>query len=204
MYFGDADYNCNWRGGYAVVDIISPYPPGFSSAGWTNITNVGPNSGTPLNGLIGEVRQSSTTSGSNYAFVRIFESGHEVPFYQPAGSLAMLERVIKGLDIATGMQQVNDTSYTTSGPMVSSYREGNGTVQYDVLDGDEWVYDVGTGMPVNSTIVSLSSKKRTEIETEMKVKKRGEEMRMRRGEVLSKMGRRKLSGRRNLSWGRRG
>ena len=46
---------------------------------------------------------------SNYAFVRIFESGHEVPFYQPAGSLAMLERVIKGLDIATGMQQVNDT-----------------------------------------------------------------------------------------------
>ena len=36
MYTGDADYNCNWLGGEVVSEMIGA--PGFSSAGYANIT----------------------------------------------------------------------------------------------------------------------------------------------------------------------
>lgn len=68
MYTGDADYNCNWLGGEAVSIEIDA--PGFSSAGYTNITT--------SDGVIhGQVKQAG-----KFSFVRIYESGHEVPFYQ--------------------------------------------------------------------------------------------------------------------------
>ena len=49
--------------------------PGFSSAGYVNIST--------SDGVVhGQVRQAAA-----FSFVRIFESGHEVPFYQPIVSL---------------------------------------------------------------------------------------------------------------------
>jgi carboxypeptidase C (cathepsin A) len=67
MYFGDADYNCNWLGGQVVADNLDP--PGYQEAGFTNISS--------SDGVVhGQVRQAG-----KFAFVRIYESGHEVPFY---------------------------------------------------------------------------------------------------------------------------
>jgi len=64
--------------------------------------------------------------------VRIYESGHEVPFYQPLVSLEMLDRVLNDLDIATGKVSIN-ASYLTEGTMNSEYTEGNATLQTEVI-----------------------------------------------------------------------
>jgi hypothetical protein len=85
-----------------------------------------------------------------FSFLRIYESGHEVPFYQPLISLEMFERAIKGLDIATGTEKV-DADYLTVGTPKSTYREGNGTIQWDIVPKNE-TYDVFTGKPINGTV----------------------------------------------------
>jgi Serine carboxypeptidase len=134
MYFGDADYNCNWLGGQVVAHNIGA--PGFEDAGFTNIS-------TSDGKVHGQVRQAGT-----FAFVRIYESGHEVPFYKPLAALEMFERVVNGMDIETGETKIS-ASYRTSGSKLSTYREGNRTVQLDVVGEDEdVVYDTSTDLPV--------------------------------------------------------
>ena len=63
-----------------------------------------------------------------------------VPFYQPLLSLEIFTRAINGLDIATGHVKVNEHEnelegylYKTKGTAKSEYREGNGTMQWEVL-----------------------------------------------------------------------
>lgn len=120
MFFGDADYNCNWLGGEVVAEDINA--PGWSSAGFVNIS-------TSDNIVHGQVKQSGA-----FSFVRIYESGHEVPFYQPEVALTMFERAIGARDIATGLTDVAPGEvYTTNGTAKSTYREGNSTVQYEVI-----------------------------------------------------------------------
>ena len=77
--------------------------------------------------------------------MRIYESGHEVPFYQPLIALEIFERAIAGLDIATGHVHVND-AYRTIGPPESTYREGNSTIQFSVVNTTA-TYNVTTGAP---------------------------------------------------------
>ncbi|KIX05720.1 uncharacterized protein Z518_03692 [Rhinocladiella mackenziei CBS 650.93] len=135
MYFGDADYNCNWLGGQVVADHVNA--TGYSSAGFTNITT--------SDGIVhGQVKQSG-----KFAFVRIYESGHLVPFFQPLVALEMVERVIAGKDIATGKASVG-ASYRTRGTKLSTFQEGNATVQFDVTPMDN-VYNTTTNMPQNAT-----------------------------------------------------
>jgi hypothetical protein len=47
----------------------------------------------------------------------------------------MFDRAINGKDIATGRRTVKN-DYKTSGPAKSTYREGNSTVQFSVVNGD--------------------------------------------------------------------
>jgi len=130
------DYVCNWIGGQAIVnDLLQP--PFFSSAGFTDIV-------TTDNITHGQVRQAA-----NFAFARIYYSGHEVPFYQPVVALSLFNRTIHGMDIATGTLQARmGGGYVSVGTSTSEFREGNVTVVYEVLDGAEWVYDVTLGKPV--------------------------------------------------------
>ncbi|KAF4544455.1 Carboxypeptidase s1 [Lasiodiplodia theobromae] len=121
LYFGDADYNCNWLGGQAVADIIAAED--YDTAGFVDIE-------TSDGVAHGQVRQAA-----KFAFVRIYESGHEVPFYQPLASLEMFERALKGVDLATGKEVVG-AGYVTVGTPTSEYREGNATVQMEVLPSD--------------------------------------------------------------------
>lgn len=120
MVYGDADYNSNWLGGEAVYDSI--LVPGSSTPGYVNIST---------SDLIvhGQAKQSGT-----FTFARIYDSGHEVPYYQPLTALAIFERAINGHDIATGQDQI-DKEYVTVGSAQSTYREGNATIKFTLDEG---------------------------------------------------------------------
>lgn len=93
--------------------------PGYSDAGFTNIST--------SDGIVhGQVKQSGL-----FSFLRIYESGHEVPFYQPLASLEIFERALKQVDIATGEEECH-AEYKTVGTPKSTYREGNATIQFEV------------------------------------------------------------------------
>ncbi|KAJ5917251.1 Peptidase S10 serine carboxypeptidase [Penicillium verhagenii] len=123
MYFGDADFNCNWLGGQVIAKEINA--PGYEEAGFVNLTT--------SDGIVhGQVRQSDL-----YTFVRIYESGHEVPFYQPLAALEFFERGLARKDIATGKTKMTQHGgYRTKGPPTSDFREGNGTIVYVNLPSD--------------------------------------------------------------------
>ncbi|KAL9070016.1 MAG: hypothetical protein Q9157_005967 [Trypethelium eluteriae] len=131
MYFADADFECNWIGGYAVAEEIGV--PGFEKAGFVNIT-------TDDDIVHGQVKQVG-----KFSFVRIFESGHSAPFYQPLVSMEMVKRAINGFDIAIGKTKVGPT-YQTVGSPTSTYHEGNATVQYKPLPSDAF-YNTTTNEP---------------------------------------------------------
>ena len=92
---------------------------GYSEAGFVNIST--------SDGIVhGQVKQSGL-----FSFLRIYESGHEVPFYQPLASLEIFERALKQVDIATGKEGITE-DYLTVGTPTSTYREGNATVQFEL------------------------------------------------------------------------
>lgn len=125
--------NCNWLGGEVIAENTNA--PGFSTAGYTDIVT--------SDGVVhGQVKQSA-----NFAFVRVYYSGHEVPFYQPVLALEMFERALAGTDVATGQAVVGvGSNYTSVGTARSTFREGNATVQWEVLDADA-TYNTTTGAP---------------------------------------------------------
>jgi carboxypeptidase C (cathepsin A) len=132
LYFGDADYICNWVGGEVIADEVGA--PGYSTAGFANIT-------TSDGVQHGQVKESGI-----FSFVRIYEAGHEVPFYQPLASLEMFDRIINGKDIATGKQHISP-GYKTKGPKSSRwYVEGDATVQHEVLPSNA-TYNTETNAP---------------------------------------------------------
>ena len=107
----------------------------MSSAGYTNIST--------SDGIVhGQVKQNE-----NFAFARIYYSGHEVPFYQPLAALELFERTINGVDIETGKTAVGAGSgYKTTGTAESTFREGNGTVLHHVVPTNA-TYNTTTGAP---------------------------------------------------------
>lgn len=161
MYAGDADYNCNWLGGEVIAEQVGH--KGFSQAGYADLKT--------SDGVVhGQVKQSG-----QFSFVRIYESGHEVPFYQPLASLEMFERVLNGTDLATGKEKVSQNStYRSSGPAKSTYREGNSTVQFEVLPADA-TYNHTTNAP--NKISNTSSEAATE--ASRRAKRAGEMLRSR-------------------------
>ncbi|KAF2166479.1 hypothetical protein M409DRAFT_66529 [Zasmidium cellare ATCC 36951] len=118
QYAGDADYDCSWIGGEVIAEQVGAGSvPLYQSAGYANLS-------TTDDVVHGQVKQAA-----NFAFIRIYESGHLVPFYQPLAALEMFERAINGRDIETGRINITQ-SYSTNGTTRSEYREGNSTVQF--------------------------------------------------------------------------
>ena len=160
MYAGDADFNCNWLGGQAVANLINP--SGFSAAGYANISS--------SNGVIhGQVKQSGT-----FGFARIYNSGHEVPFYQPLVSLELFERTIRGLDVETGKRRVT-SGYRTKGTRESLYREGNSTVQFKKVD-ENATYNTTTNVPnppKGGRGVSTASRRKNRLRRERRARNGG-------------------------------
>lgn len=133
LYAGDADYICNWLGVEAVAGVVGA--PHWEKAGYVNLTT--------SDGIVhGQVKQAG-----KFSFTRVYESGHEVPFYQPLASLEMFDRAVNGLDIATGTRKLsNKCFYHTKGTEKSTYREGNATVQFEVTPPNS-TYDTATNRP---------------------------------------------------------
>ena len=100
MYHGDADYICNWFGGQAVsLEVNYIHSAEFRASGYEPFMVDGTE--------YGEVRQYG-----NFSFMRIYEAGHEVPFYQPEASLALFKRVLDNVDVASGEEPVTPTLMT--------------------------------------------------------------------------------------------
>lgn len=136
LYAGDADYNCNWLGFQKIAEMVDA--PGWSRAGFADLA-------TSDGKVHAQVKQSR-----QFSFTRFYESGHEVPFYQPLASLEFFERVIRGRDVATGKVKVTSKCfYRSKGTAESTFREGNATVQWEVTP-QNLTYDTdlnGPGAP---------------------------------------------------------
>ncbi|OIW29530.1 alpha/beta-hydrolase [Coniochaeta ligniaria NRRL 30616] len=104
LMHGDRDYVANWFGG-EDVSLAIPWSKNatFANAGYADIK-------IPLSPNGGLVRQVGSLS-----FSRVFQAGHEMPYYQPAVALALFARTILGLDAATGTKFVTG-GYATTGP----------------------------------------------------------------------------------------
>ena len=108
--YGDADYICNWFGGEAVSLAVNySQSAEFAKAGYAPFMVAGAEHG--------EVRQHG-----RFSFMRIYEAGHEVPFYQPEAALEMFKRVLGSKDIATGEVDLT-ADYDTKGDTHATHTE---------------------------------------------------------------------------------
>lgn len=110
LIYGDADYICNWFGGEAVsVSVNYTNSEEFRAAGYTPFV---------VDGVeYGEVREYG-----NFSFTRIYEAGHEIPYYQPEASLAIFERILNHIIIADGSKVVTG-DYGTNGTANATHTE---------------------------------------------------------------------------------
>lgn len=82
LIYGDADYICNWFGGQAISLALNyTHKSEFAKAGYVPFT---------VNG----VEYGETREYGNFSFTRVYESGHEVPYYQPVAALQLFNRTV--------------------------------------------------------------------------------------------------------------
>jgi hypothetical protein len=100
----------NWFGGEAVsLEIDYTNSAEFRQAGYEPFTVDGTQ--------YGEVRQYG-----NFSFLRMYESGHEVPYYQPKASLELFRRVLGNLILSDGSKPVTP-DYETEGKAETTHTE---------------------------------------------------------------------------------
>ena len=110
MLYGDADYICNWFGGEAVSLAVNHTDKvAFNAAGYTPF-------------LVDGVEYGEVREYGNFSFTRIYEAGHEVPYYQPVASLEHFRRVLDHVVIADGSKVVTD-DYSTNGTAKATHTE---------------------------------------------------------------------------------
>ncbi|CAL3962341.1 unnamed protein product [Diplocarpon coronariae] len=110
LIYGDADYICNWFGGEAV-SLATNYvhKEKFAAAGYAPF-------------LVDDTEYGEVRQFGNFSFLRMYEAGHEVPYYQPLASLEVFRRTLHGLDIAEGKFKVS-ANYSSSGPANATHTE---------------------------------------------------------------------------------
>jgi len=108
LAYGDADYICNWFGGQAIsLAVDYTHSKEFRAAEYAPMMVDGTE--------YGEVRQYG-----NFSFARVYEAGHEIPFYQPIAALAYFNRTLNHYDIATGEEFVT-ANLTTEGTVNATH-----------------------------------------------------------------------------------
>jgi cathepsin A (carboxypeptidase C) len=91
IYAGDADYICNWMGNKAWTKALN----WTGQAGFNSAKDL-PWNPDPITESLGESR-----TYKNFTFLRVFGSGHMVPFDQPVSALHMVDTWIKGKPFKT-------------------------------------------------------------------------------------------------------
>lgn len=113
LIYGDADLLGNWYGGQngslELASLVPGYDTAFPAAGYANIF-VNPSY------IGGAVRQYG-----NLSFSRIYDAGHQVPYYQPETAFAVFSRTIQGRDISTG-HETDLSTFATEGPNTSDHK----------------------------------------------------------------------------------
>lgn len=104
LIYGDADYICNWFGGEAVSLALNyTHTKQFNAAGYV-----------PM--VVDGVEYGETREFGNFSFTRVYEAGHEVPYYQPLASLQLFNRTINNWDTATGTKKIAADVGTNGNP----------------------------------------------------------------------------------------
>jgi len=110
LIYGDADYICNWFGGEAIsLAIEYENSAAFRAAGYTPF-------------LVGGVEYGEVREYGNFSFTRVYEAGHEVPYYQPEASLELFRRILDKKIIADGSKLVTG-NYSTNGSAKATHTE---------------------------------------------------------------------------------
>lgn len=144
MIYGDADYICNWFGGQAVSLAMNyTHSTEFRASGYEPFV---------LNDKeYGEVRQYG-----NFSFLRIYEAGHEVPFYQPQASLAFFSRALGSLDIATGGMALTG-SYESNGTANATHTEPYVAIPSFTGSGAAPSYTAAITIPITSVVEDVAT-----------------------------------------------
>ncbi|PBP17883.1 hypothetical protein BUE80_DR011453 [Diplocarpon rosae] len=118
LFYGDADYICNWFGGQAVsLAVDYTHKEEFAAAGYA-----------PFLSANSEIFHFSASTRHVMAFPALIyrlttvKAGHEVPYYQPVASLEMFRRTLLHLDIAEGKSKVS-ANYSSIGSANSTHTE---------------------------------------------------------------------------------
>lgn len=112
LVYGDADYICNWFGGQAI-SLATKYKHSkqFQAAGYAPF-------------LVDGVEYGETREYGNFSFTRIYEAGHEVPYYQPIASLQHFNRTLNGWELPTGQKKLRP-GFGSSGPASATHTESS-------------------------------------------------------------------------------
>jgi hypothetical protein len=113
LIYGDADLICNWYGGQScsltIASMVPVYKKAFPAAGYADIV-------VNKNYVGGQVRQFG-----NLSFSRIYDAGHQVPYYQPETAFTVFTRIIQGNDIGMG-HKVDLRMFGTNGLSTSLHQ----------------------------------------------------------------------------------
>ena len=173
LFYGDADYICNWFGGEAAsLNISYAHAAEFRQAGYAPFIVDGEE--------YGEVREYG-----NFSFTRIYEAGHEVPFYQPKASLEFFRRILAGVDVANGETAITST-YNTTGQPNATHTEPYVAIPSATGSDAEQSYTAAITNPITSVPEESPTSVSSSIvsTTEMPVRPRGQMFDERRLEDL--------------------
>lgn len=112
LIYGDADYICNWFGGQAI-SLAAKYKDSekFQAAGYAPF-------------LVDGVEYGETREYGNFSFTRVYESGHEVPYYQPIAALQLFNRTLNGWELPTGQKKLTPC-FDSSGPASATHTQSS-------------------------------------------------------------------------------
>lgn len=112
LIYGDADYICNWFGGQAI-SLATNYTHAkqFRAAGYAPF-------------LVDGVEYGETREYGNFSFTRVYEAGHEVPYYQPVASLQLFNRTLNGWELPKGQRKLKPGA-GSNGPTTATHTESS-------------------------------------------------------------------------------
>ena len=83
IWAGDADFICNWKGNLAVAEVVD-----FDGAEEFRTKEL--EKYTVKGEHVGDFKQVGT-----YSFLKVFNAGHEVPYYAPEAALQVFGQIMR-------------------------------------------------------------------------------------------------------------